>query len=435
MMVIGERGRPPRDPPYGAGSYAAKLQGSEFGGIPTLESVMNAAFIKARVKLRFPDGEDGESVITVGEEVLEAMYGLWKNCMIVKVLRSYVLIAVQNRKLRELWRPEGAMTVMDLPRQFFLVLFEKEEEYMAALAGAWSAKFDPLKDDIVTAHVWVRLNNIPVFYYHESILLEIARGLGQLLRVDMTTLQFERARFAWVCVEVNLSKPLKGTKVVNGKIYLVAYEGLAKICSECGLYGHLIHSCPRRTSEMERVMVAANPVQETAAVVRQADGFKVVEWQGRRTGQPVNKMVFTASSSQSESRANLRDIPRCPNLEIWNRFGGLGEDTALEENREVSPMTRVNKENELRQPREDTGELVGEVKGLFPNSNMERGKGGNWNGLNLKKQGGGKALEANGPRQRKGLVFSPLKGNDGLSANGKRLRPGGDEETRQSTYS
>lgn len=89
----------------------------------------------ARLSLDFPDGEEGEPVITIGEEVLEAMNGLWKRCMIVKVLGRQIPISVLHRKLRELWKPKGEMYVMDFPRQFFMVRFELEEEYLAALTG------------------------------------------------------------------------------------------------------------------------------------------------------------------------------------------------------------------------------------------------------------------------------------------------------------
>lgn len=109
-----------------------------------------------RLNVDFPEGEDGEPVITIGSEVIEAMNGLWKRCIIVKVLGRNVTIPMLTRKLRELWKPREAMYVMDLPRQFFIIRFELEEEYMTALTGgpwkafgsylmakAWSPDFDP----------------------------------------------------------------------------------------------------------------------------------------------------------------------------------------------------------------------------------------------------------------------------------------------------
>lgn len=216
--------------------------GKSAGGMPRPEEVIGEDFVSERLCLEFPDGEDGEPVITIGKEVLEAMNGLWQRCMIVKVLGRHISLQVVSRKLREIWKPVGAMNVMDLPRQFFMIRFDLEEEYMKALTGgpwkafgsylmaqAWSPEFDPLKDEIETTPVWVRLANIPVNFYHKSILMGIAKGLGKPVKVDLTTLQFERARFARVCVEVRLKKPLKGTVVINGERYFVSYEGLSSI--------------------------------------------------------------------------------------------------------------------------------------------------------------------------------------------------------------
>ncbi|KAG2293405.1 hypothetical protein Bca52824_040074 [Brassica carinata] len=143
-----------------------------------------------------------------------------------------------------------------------MIRFEREDEYLAALIGgpcrafgsylmvrAWSPEFDPLRDDIVTTPVWIKLANIRVNFYHHLILMGIAKGLGTPIGVDLTTLNVERARFARICVEVNLAKPLKGTVLINGERYFVAYEGLSNICSKCGIYGHMVHGCPRTIAE------------------------------------------------------------------------------------------------------------------------------------------------------------------------------------------
>lgn len=262
MEDIGEKERPPGDPPDGSGSWVKKVTGSIAGGMLIPEEVVDDEFVAARLSLEFPNGDDGEPVVTIGKEVLDAMNGLWKNCMIVKVLGRSITIAALSRRLREMWKPSGAMYVMDLPRGFFMIRFEAEDEYMAALTGgpwrvfksylmvqAWSPEFDPLRNKINTTPVWVRFSNIPVNFYHKSILLGIARGLGKPVKVDLTTLNFERARFARVCVEVDLTKPLKGSIMINGERYYVAYEGLTNLCSICGMYGHNVHSCPKGAQE------------------------------------------------------------------------------------------------------------------------------------------------------------------------------------------
>ena len=136
----GGKDRPPGDPPDAPGSWVRKVVGCNKGGMPVPEEDVDEEFVESRLKLEFPNGEDGEPEITIGEEVLAAMNSLWKRCMIVRFLGRNVPILSLTRKLKELWKPKGSMYVMDLPRHFFMVRFQKQEEYMAALSGGpWRA--------------------------------------------------------------------------------------------------------------------------------------------------------------------------------------------------------------------------------------------------------------------------------------------------------
>lgn len=77
MMDVGERYRPPGDP-SDTSTWASKVVGSTVGGMPNPEDVLDDEFVTARVALGFSDGEDGEPEVTIGQEVLEAINGLWK---------------------------------------------------------------------------------------------------------------------------------------------------------------------------------------------------------------------------------------------------------------------------------------------------------------------------------------------------------------------
>ncbi|XP_006287598.2 uncharacterized protein LOC17883892 [Capsella rubella] len=451
-----EAGRPPGDPPDGRGVWVQKVVGSNSGGMLIPEEVVPHEFVKTHTKLTFPDGLNGEPVITVGREVMEAMNGLWKKCMVVKVLGRSLSIAVLSRKLKEMWRPQGAMVVTDLPRQFFVVRFEFEEEYMAALTGgpwkmfgsylmvqAWSPDFDPLRHDIVTMPVWIRLLNIPMNLYHSSILMIIAEGLGKPIREDLTTLKFDRARFARVCVEVDLSQPLKGMVLINEERYYVSYEGLTNICSGCGMYGHLVHTCPRmrveagrearQTSPSESREVTTEGENNTGAgrkgQIHDNDGFKVIRRPARRTVEkepPSRAMGETVTgNSQERNVGSIENITGSGNIAISNRFGGLTEDAEGKESGEVMETNEENKENE------DVGNIPRSVRVFQVKETISSGKG-------LRAQGGGEARKltglrsgkgagpsSKGPKQNKptrGLVFGPVLSNREMPNPGKRLR-------------
>lgn len=399
MTDVGEKSRPLGDPPEVQGSWASKVKGKCGGGMPIPEEVIDETFVSERVCLEFPDGEDGEPVITIAREVLDDMNGLWKNCMIVKVLRRNISLLALNRRLNEMWKPNGAMHVMDLPRQFFMIRFDVKEEYMAALTGgpwrvfgsyllvqAWSPGFDPLRDDIVTTPVWIRLSNLPVIFYHKSILMGIARGLGTPVKVDSATLNIERARFARVCVEVNLKKPLKGTVMINGARYFVAYEGLPNIFSNCGLYGHLVHIFPSLVQERNVVQPTQSVVALTnATYTDQADdGFTLVRRSSRKQSTPMNGT--TSGSLGSE------------NIVMSNRFENLDKETVSPGIREVAVSIGDNKENETPKDQRRKGKSAVQGQTVAFKASSELGKIGPREGHKERRMGGQRNMDINGPK-------------------------------------
>ncbi|CAA7036312.1 unnamed protein product [Microthlaspi erraticum] len=358
-----------------------------------------------------------------------------------------------------MWKPRGAMYVMDLPRQFFMIRFELEEEYMAALTGgpwkafgsylmvqAWSPDFDPLKSEIETTPVWVRLLNIPVNFYHKAILMGIAKGLGKPVRVDDTTLNFERARFARVCVEVNLKKPLKGTVLVNGERYFVSYEGLTNICSLCSLYGHLVHSCPRKAHNPSPLVVTQTTQRSVSGqgVAPVDDGFTQVR-RGRRSEpegvrQEGTKNLERSAIKEGDS-SNILLANRFGNLDVNMESAGNGVVDTTNVGGSVTEASRTrgsaankedfgNKEN-MDPSRKDQGEKSGEqVNEVVFNSKSGRGLKTKRPIQKGKKVGSGKSVEMGRPKQHtlirptRGLIFGLVHGNEAIemSANGKRLR-------------
>ncbi|KAG2246428.1 hypothetical protein Bca52824_086056 [Brassica carinata] len=416
MMDVGERGRPPEDPPDKLTSWVAKVVETAEGGMPV-----------RRVRVEFPNGEDGEPSITIENEVLETMNGMWKQCMIVRVLRRNGVMESKGGYV---------CYVMDLPRQFFMVIFEKEEEYLAALTGgpwrafgsylmvrAWSPDFDPLRDDIVTTPVWIRLTNIPVNFYHRSILMGIAKGLGKPIRVDSTTLNFERARFARVCVEVNLTKPLKETVLINGERYFVAYKGLSEICPRCGIYGHLVHGFPRTLAER-----TAN-FQDSQM---QEDGFILAKGSRKGSSSLSQHTTCTARKSNVEMNKNNRGNPsrkEAATIVLSNKYGELDTGTKLDVVREDGTSGQENKENLNMNVQNSKGKgalqdkavmTFGSKVGLPPTSQTwtrERGPGNK----KMVESARGRLKKLNNMSIR-GLVFGPTKGEISLSESGKRLR-------------
>lgn len=58
MEDVGEKGRPPGEPPDVSGSWAQKVAGCNLGGRPVPEVVVDEEFVESRLSLEFPNGDD-----------------------------------------------------------------------------------------------------------------------------------------------------------------------------------------------------------------------------------------------------------------------------------------------------------------------------------------------------------------------------------------
>ncbi|XP_024190261.1 uncharacterized protein LOC112194246 [Rosa chinensis] len=92
--------------------------------------------------------------------------------------------------------------------------------------------------------VWVRILGLPFRYFKDFTIDKIGCLLGSMVKVDKVTLAQSRGKFARLCVEIDLQKPLRPFIEVEGKAYGVVYEGISMICFNYGCYGHVKASCP-----------------------------------------------------------------------------------------------------------------------------------------------------------------------------------------------
>ncbi|KAK3184852.1 hypothetical protein Dsin_032138 [Dipteronia sinensis] len=67
--------------------------------------------------------------------------------------------------------------------------------------------------------------------------------LGTMCKVDPITETQARGRYARICVEIDISKPLLGSLTIDDRTVRVEYESLGLICFKCGRYGHSKDSC------------------------------------------------------------------------------------------------------------------------------------------------------------------------------------------------
>lgn len=62
--------------------------------------------------------------------------------------------------------------------------------------------------------------------FNERSLTKVGNTIGKTVKVDLQTEEIARGKFARICVELDLSKPLTAKVGVVGKLLVVQYEGL-----------------------------------------------------------------------------------------------------------------------------------------------------------------------------------------------------------------
>ncbi|CAN1826362.1 hypothetical protein LINPERHAP1_LOCUS31507 [Linum perenne] len=193
--------------------------------------------------------------VVFSESELKSFYRPWSKSLVVKVLERSFSFGAVKRRLESLWAKNGSIQVTDAANSFFLVRFADHDDYKrAAFGGPWkiydfyfsAARWTPEFNEeapLKTILTWVRLPRLPIHYFNHLAVTRIGNYIGKTVRIDLATTEGARARYARVCVEVDVSKPLLGKYMIEDRTFLVEYESLENICASCGFYGHKHDSC------------------------------------------------------------------------------------------------------------------------------------------------------------------------------------------------
>ena len=199
---------------------------------------------------------EGLVAVRFSKDFKQRIRSPWSKALIVKVYGQFVGLNFQQNRLLAMWRPTGRLDCFDLGHGFFLMRFSLREDYEATLKrGPWSIgehflsirpwelDFDPASANVSIVAVWIRLNELLIEYYNAKALLHIGKVIGNVLRVDIHTASESRGRFARLCVEVDVEKPLVTAILIGKHEQLVCYEGIHKLCFRCKRIGHRKEQC------------------------------------------------------------------------------------------------------------------------------------------------------------------------------------------------
>jgi len=181
--------------------------------------------------------------------LLGKFIGIWPT---EKALRSWISVK---------WNPKGHITLYLGPKGFLTAVFNCLEDrsrildggpYFSNSAGlylkAWIERFNPDKEDLSYAPVWIRLYSLPWEYWEETSLQEIGNTLGDFVKVAEETKLCRYMSYARICVYMDVKKALLDTVSFFHEdiewIQVIDYEHVPFRCRKCHDIWHIYRDFP-----------------------------------------------------------------------------------------------------------------------------------------------------------------------------------------------
>ncbi|XP_042481900.1 uncharacterized protein LOC122062377 [Macadamia integrifolia] len=148
----------------------------------------------------------------------------------------------------------------------------------------WKPEFNIQEKQSFTKLVWIRFPDLPLEYWHENVLLSIAKAVGCPVALDRQTRQGLLGYFARVLVEIDISglamrvekvqveRFEPSTSQVYGFCQKVVYEDNVERCGHCKRVGHLISKCRLKKLDDEKQCAAEKLAEVPRAVYAVEDG-------------------------------------------------------------------------------------------------------------------------------------------------------------------
>ncbi|XP_061342544.1 uncharacterized protein LOC133288747, partial [Gastrolobium bilobum] len=164
----------------------------------------------------------------------------WRQAVIVKLLGKKVGVRFLLNRLLRIWNISSTYEFIDLENDYFLFRFSNKNDY--------------------------------------SYVLEDGSIFGRTLKIDRNSIRkrdsgegdiTEKAKFARICVEVDLRKGFLSKFRIADRIFHVGYEGLHLVCFACGKYGHRRDQCSH--SNLQQYITAYSPEVSDSVVHKQPE--------------------------------------------------------------------------------------------------------------------------------------------------------------------
>ncbi|GKA54149.1 hypothetical protein Tco_0753098 [Tanacetum coccineum] len=230
------------------------------------------------------DHVDNANFVLLVENV-EIAHNRFANSLVVLFVGKSVAFPLVQNYVINTWSKFGFQKVMlDHDGVFYFKFTFTTGLEQVLEQGPWMIRNQPLilnkwapnlvlsKDEVSKVPVWVKIHKVPVVAYSEDGLSLIASQIRKPIMLDAFTSAmhnklWERIGFACAVFEVSADKDLKKevtmvVLILNGEGHtmermVVEYEWTPLCCSDCHVFRHNIHECPKQVVEPVNEMIEA----------------------------------------------------------------------------------------------------------------------------------------------------------------------------------
>ncbi|KAL7263186.1 hypothetical protein ACSBR1_001375 [Camellia fascicularis] len=164
---------------------------------------------------------DGIPKVKIPPGLLKKVREPWKKCLIVRLLGKTIGYKLFMTKMTKISGLQADFEALDIGNGFFIVKFDMADDYTKVYTGGpwivmdhyvtvrkWQQDFKSDEAEEDTTMIWVQFPNLPIEYYNKKILYHITKVIGVPLKIDINTAMAARGKYARVCIEMDLRKPL-----------------------------------------------------------------------------------------------------------------------------------------------------------------------------------------------------------------------------------
>ncbi|KAK1256906.1 hypothetical protein QJS04_geneDACA024128 [Acorus gramineus] len=203
-----------------------------------------------------PTIDGANTVAALNPEVYSKHIKQWDQAIVGYIIGKIPVYTPFLSFLKKKWKPKGDFQLLLHGNGFFTVKFDLVEDFNVVLEGGpWTMDHRPFivqkwtpearmeQERLTSIPLWIRLPNLPLHLWEADCLSRIGSTIGVPLYADSATLCYKRASYARICVEVQASKALPESVLVelapgNRETFKVEYDWKPIACQHCKTFGH-----------------------------------------------------------------------------------------------------------------------------------------------------------------------------------------------------